>query len=276
MKTKFISFFTLILLFSVCCFDLTGQKPTSIFESCSDLNSMSKINSCEKSTLMNFIYKEFLPYAKSARKSGADYDLWVFFNIESNGEIKEFEIKERAKSSFGKLMGIPLGTTYLPVKMEGFTGSKKYQVYSKLPENMIPDFNYEDLVFSAWGEEKEIFKIVEQMPRFPGCEEEKTENERDKCAKIKMMEYIERHLKYPEEAKIKKIQGQVVVQFVIEKDGSISEIKVARDIGFGCGQAAVDVVESWNEMAEKWRPGHQRGRPVVVLYTLPVKFKLED
>jgi hypothetical protein len=49
-----------------------------------------------------------------------------YFLIESNGEIKEFEIKERAKSSFGKLMGIPLGTTYLPVKMEGFTGSKKY------------------------------------------------------------------------------------------------------------------------------------------------------
>lgn len=225
---------------------------------------------------MNFIYTAFLPYAKSARKSGDEYDLWVFFNIESNGEIKEFEIKERAKSAFGKLTGIPLGTTYLPVKMESFTGGKKYQVYCKLSENLIPDFNFEDLVFSAWGEQREIFKVVEQMPRFPGCEEEKTENEKDKCAKIKMTEYLFRHLIYPEEAKIKKIEGQVVVQFVIEKDGSISEIKVVRDIGFGCGQAAVDVVESWNQMTEKWRPGYQRGRPVVVLYTLPVKFKLEE
>ena len=53
---------------------------------------------------------------------------------------------------------------------------------------------------------------------------------------------------------------------------NISEIKIMREIGFGCGQAAVNVIESMNTLGKTWRPGHQRGKPVRVLYTLPIKF----
>jgi len=278
MKTILISFFTLILLFSISCYDLTGQKTTSIFESCSHLETRFDINTCEKIRILNFIYKEFLPYAKTAKKTGPEYELWVFFNIEANGEIKEFEIRERAKSESTKsLRGIPLGKRYLPVVMDDFTGNRKFLAYYKMPIDLVPDFDYDQLFFSPEeNTERDIFKVVEQMPRFPGCEDKKYEKEKEDCARSKMMEYIYEHLIYPEEASKKGIEGQVVLQFIVETDGSITDIRVVRDIGFGCGQAAVDVVESWNQMGEKWRPGHQRGRPVVVLYTLPVKFKLED
>jgi len=71
---------------------------------------------------------------------------------------------------------------------------------------------------------------------------------------------------------LKHTAGQVVIQFIIEKDSSIKNIEITRDIGNGCGQAAVDVVESMNNMTKKWRPGYHKGKPVRVKYTLPVNF----
>ncbi|MBK8517371.1 MAG: energy transducer TonB [Saprospiraceae bacterium] len=123
--------------------------------------------------------------------------------------------------------------------------------------------------------EEEIFKVVEQMPRFPGCEDKKTEAEKELCAKTKMLEYIYKNLKYPAIARENGVEGQVVLQFVVDKDGSITDTKIVRDIGAGCGTAAETIVNGMNDMGKKWTPGKQRGRAVRVLYTLPVKFKLE-
>ncbi|MEZ4910536.1 MAG: energy transducer TonB [Saprospiraceae bacterium] len=124
-------------------------------------------------------------------------------------------------------------------------------------------------------EEEEIFKVVEQMPRFPGCEDKGTDKEKDDCAKGKMLEYIYKNLKYPAIARENGVEGQVVIQFVVDRQGKISEAKIVRDIGAGCGAAAESVVLGMNDLPQKWTPGKQRGRPVKVLYTLPVKFKLE-
>ncbi|MBK8885677.1 MAG: energy transducer TonB [Saprospiraceae bacterium] len=123
--------------------------------------------------------------------------------------------------------------------------------------------------------EEEIFRVVEQMPRFPGCEDKGTDKEKEDCAKGKMLEYIYKNLKYPAIARENGVEGQVVLQFVVDKDGSITDAKIVRDIGAGCGTAAETVVNGMNNMGQKWIPGKQRGRPVRVLYTLPVKFKLE-
>lgn len=120
--------------------------------------------------------------------------------------------------------------------------------------------------------EEEIFKVVEQMPRFPGCENKLTEAEKSDCAKTKMLEYIYGNLKYPIVAMENGIEGQVVLQFVVETDGSITDIKILRDIGGSCGEAAENVIKGMNKMGQKWTPGKQRGRPVRVLFTLPVKF----
>nr|HMU02968.1 TonB family protein [Saprospiraceae bacterium] len=122
----------------------------------------------------------------------------------------------------------------------------------------------------------EVFKVVEQMPRFPGCENEVSEHEKKDCSNRKMLDYIYSHLKYPAEAKDKSIEGNVVAQFTINKDGSISDINIIREIGGGCGQAVIEMLQSMNDMPEKWVPGKQAGRNVNVLYTLPVKFKMTD
>jgi len=123
--------------------------------------------------------------------------------------------------------------------------------------------------------EEEIFKVVEQMPRFPGCEGMfKESHATEECAREKMLEYIYKNLKYPQTAMDQEIEGMCVVQFVVDKEGSIVNAELLRNIGGGCGKAALAMVNNMNNLPEKWISGKQRGRAVSVLYTLPVKFKL--
>lgn len=107
-------------------------------------------------------------------------------------------------------------------------------------------------------EEKTIFQVVENMPEFPG-------------GRAKLMQYLATHIKYPPYAKEAGIQGRVFINFVVEKDGSITAVKVLRGIGGGCDEEAVRVVKSM----PKWKPGMQRGKPVRVSFNLPVKFTLQ-
>ena len=104
-----------------------------------------------------------------------------------------------------------------------------------------------------------VFQICEVMPEFPGGTE-------------KFMAYLSENIKYPEEAKDKNISGRVFINFVVEKDGSVSNVKVMRSIGGGCDEEAVRVVKAM----PKWKPGMQRGKPVRVSYVLPVTFKLNE
>ena len=124
-------------------------------------------------------------------------------------------------------------------------------------------------------EYSEFLDPVLEMPRFPGCENYITHAQKDSCSKEKLMEYLYTNLIYPDKAKHNKTKGTVVIQFKIMADGSIKNIKLARDIGDGCGNAALKVFEDMSHMQEKWIPGIQNGRKVDVLYTVPVKFNLQ-
>lgn len=125
-------------------------------------------------------------------------------------------------------------------------------------------------------EVEEIFKIVEEMPRFPGCEElTASMEEKRQCANKKLLEFIYENIRYPAVARDNGIEGTVVVSFVVDQKGYIKDAQVVRDIGGGCGQEALRIVEMMNSMPNRWAPGKQRGRAVKVLFNLPVKFKLE-
>ncbi len=126
---------------------------------------------------------------------------------------------------------------------------------------------------SGASDHGEIFKVVEEMPLFPGCENLKGQ-EAQKCSQEKLIGYISQNLRYPESAKSEKVEGNVLVQFVVGKNGTISHVKLVKDIGAGCGEEAVRVVESMNGMPAPWTPGMQRGQPVAVQLTLPFNFRL--
>lgn len=113
--------------------------------------------------------------------------------------------------------------------------------------------------------------IEETVPYFPGCEHLPSSPEKRKCAERKMLEFLYSNLKYPKQARKKKCEGTVYISYVIEKDGSLSNQKIVRDIGCGCGEEALRVVKAM----PNWEPGTQRGRPVRVIFNLPIKFRLE-
>ena len=105
--------------------------------------------------------------------------------------------------------------------------------------------------------EGEVFMVVEEMPEFPGGMGE--------C-----MKWLGQNIKYPADAKEKGVQGRVIVQFVVEKDGTIVNAKVVRGVDPDLDAEALRVVNQ----SPKWKPGKQKGEAVRVKYTLPIMFRL--
>ena len=121
-----------------------------------------------------------------------------------------------------------------------------------------PDTLRMDTIHKEVIEDGELFGcIVENMPSFRGGQQ-------------KLFEFLGNNLVYPKEAKEAGIEGQVFVEFYIEKDGSVTDGKVLKGIGYGCDEEALRVIG----IMPKWYPGKQRGKAVRVRYTLPINFKL--
>ena len=108
-------------------------------------------------------------------------------------------------------------------------------------------------------QEKVIFQVVEEMPEFPGGMGE-------------AMKFLAKNIKYPVAAQQAKIEGRVIVQFVVERDGSISDIHTVRSVSPELDAEAIRVVS----LMPKWKPGKQRGKAVAVKYTMPIMFRLQS
>ncbi|MFO8055267.1 MAG: energy transducer TonB [Bacteroidales bacterium] len=106
-------------------------------------------------------------------------------------------------------------------------------------------------------EEQEIFTVVEENPEFPGGDKAR-------------LEYLRENIEYPSMAREAGIEGTVHVTFVVEPDGSVTNVRILRGIGGGCNEEALRVVRNM----PKWEPGKQRGRKVRVQFNLPIRFKL--
>ena len=101
------------------------------------------------------------------------------------------------------------------------------------------------------------FDVVEQMPEFPG-------------GAVEMMKFLSENVKYPEEAFSKGIEGRVLANFIVETDGTITNVKVIKKVSDEIDAEAVRLIKSM----PKWKPGMQNGKPVRVKYTIPVSFRL--
>jgi len=114
------------------------------------------------------------------------------------------------------------------------------------------------VAYQQANESQDVYESVEQMPEFPGGMEE-------------MMKFLQRNIQYPVNAAKNNVEGRVVLQFVVEKDGQIGEIKVARSVDPELDAEALRVVKSM----PNFTPGRQDGKPVAVWYTIPISFKLQ-
>jgi protein TonB len=87
----------------------------------------------------------------------------------------------------------------------------------------------------------------------------------------KFYKFISSNITYPAEAKEKKVEGNVHISFIVEKDGALSNIKILRKLGAGTDEEAIRVLK----LVKKWNPGIQNGKPVRVQYNLPIRFSLK-
>lgn len=111
---------------------------------------------------------------------------------------------------------------------------------------------------AAPAQQSQVYKSVEQMPRFPGGE-------------AALMKYLMTNVQYPENAAKNDIQGRVVVQFVVDENGEVGQVKVVRSIDEELDAEAIRVVKT----LPKFEPGRQDGKAVSVWYTVPISFKLK-
>ena len=187
------------------------------------------------------------------------YDKLEFADIGRTVEVVEEEMVEITKQEQPKPqpVEVPKQTTQLTiveddVEVEDVDINAEVDQDEVIEEYIAPEVEEEEVV------EAEIFTIVEEMPDFPG-------------GLAKLADYLGKNIKYPQMARESGIQGLVFVNFVIEPDGSVSNVNVMRSLGGGCDEEAIRVVKSM----PKWKPGKQRGKAVRVSYILPVNFKLQ-
>lgn len=164
-------------------------------------------------------------------------------------------------------VGATLSVSYINMKTKELTITEKLigkikslKVYL---EGEITNKTQEVVVVGYGGgeeasDEVPVFQVVEEMPEFPGGMGE--------CLK-----FLGKNIKYPVEAQKAGVQGKVIVQFVVEKDGNIANPKVVRSIDPDLDGEAIRVIS----IMPKWKPGMQKGQPVRVKYTVPVTFRLD-
>lgn len=147
--------------------------------------------------------------------------------------------------------------------------------YASSRQAVSDDVNKESPALTLKSDEEEgILHVTEVPPRFPGCDSVADAAALKTCSENKLLQYLYGKIKYPEYALQHSIEGRCVITFVVEKDGKISHAKILKDIGGGCGEEALRVVHSMNELPQPWIPGKHKGEVVRVRFNLPVKFQL--
>lgn len=237
----------------------------------------SELKKCAQDEMLKFV-GENIKYPAIAKENGIEGRVIVQFVVGKNGQVKNAKILRDIGGGCGNeaLRVVNSMPNWIPGKQRGRPVDVQYTlpVGFELPQGEEPEPYIDQAIEEAppMPEEESIFKVVEDMPRFPGCEDQGLNKmELRKCSEEELMKFVYGNLEYPATARENGIEGRVILQWVVNSNGTIKDIKVLRDPGAGCGAEATRIIE----MMPKWIPGKQRGRAVPVQYTFPVRFKLE-
>jgi TonB family protein len=191
-----------------------------------------------------------LHYPQTEKEKGIQGKVFVGFVVEKDGIISNVEVKkgigEECDAEAVRVI------KEMPTWNPGKQNSECVRVSLVLPINfkIIEQPQAPTIDTLNWV-------IIEKMPTFPGGEEA-------------LMDFIGTNIRYPKYAQDHGISGRVFIKFVVMPDGSVSNVEVLKGIGGGCDEEAVRVVK----MMPKWIPGEKDGKKVMVMYTLPISFRL--
>jgi len=205
--------------------------------------------------------KQNIIYPKSALKQKVEGKVFVGFIVEKNGALTNIKILRSVSPEIDAEAGRAVSNS--PNWFPGLRNEQPVRsqyvvpITFKLPADNI--IRQQLLIDSLGYNPNQVFSAVDKEPTFVGGIE-------------KFYKYLQGIIKYPAVAKQNNVQGKVLITFVVEKDGSLTNITVVRGIGSGCDEEAVRVLAN----SPKWNPGTQNSKPVRVQYTMPISFSLES
>lgn len=206
-----------------------------------------------------------IKYPEEAKNQGIQGRVFVSFVVSKEGDVKDVKIA-RSASKYLEAEAMRV-VSAMPKWTPGKQKGEAVNVSFVVPINfVIPDPKTAENagasdsgIESQAAEEEQVFVMVEEFPVFPGGD-------------VALRKFLADSVKYPEEAKKQGIQGRVFVNFIVDKEGYVKNVKVAKKINEYLDAEAVRVVSSM----PRWTPGKQRGEAVSVSYTVPIKFALGE
>lgn len=199
-------------------------------------------------------------YPKKALKQRIEGKVFIGFVIEKDGSITNIKIIRGLSPEIDAQAGRVISDS--PNWLPGIQNEKPVRFHYVVPIGfkLPPDsILRQQLLLDSLSKlpNQKIFTAVEQEPTFAGGIEA-------------FYKFLQNNIRYPTKAFENKIQGKVFISFVVERDGSLTDIKVVRGIGGGCDEEAKRVIS----ISPKWKPGIQNSKPVRVQYTMPISFTL--
>ena len=229
--------------------------------------------------LMQYLAKN-IKYPVTAHENGKQGRVIVSFVVKKDGNISDIKVARSVDPYLDKeaVRVIAAMPQWKPGKQRGenvnvrFSVPVMFRLQGPAPSKgkEIKQADLEEVVVVAYGPKEDsnanatdaksgtALKVAEVMPKFPG-------------GIPGLMQYLARNIKYPTIAQENGTQGRVIIQFVVERDGSITDVRVARGVDPYLDKEAVRVVKSM----PKWIPGKQNGKAVRVKFTVPVMFRLQ-
>ena len=229
-----------------------------------------EMSDCTKSKLDEFIAANIQTPA-AAKAEGAGGVVLVEFVIEKNGKIGE--VQTLHDPGFG--LGAEAVRVISLMKQKKIKWTPAEDKGKRVPyKHVTPvSFNLPKVETVAEAPVKEldmpeVFDVVEVMPRFSGCDDNPADSV--DCTFMKLLSHIQTNLVYPDSAMALGVQGPVVVDFVIDAQGNITNPVIKQGLGHGCDEEALRVIS----MMPLWQPGFQSGKPVAVRMVVPIMFQI--
>lgn len=246
---------------------LTEVDQMPRFPGCEELETDQQKVACSKKRLFEFILKN-MKYPTEARKAGIEGRVVLSYTVEKDGKISDVKVEKGIGGGCDEAAVALIKS--MPNWIPGMKDGKPVSVQMKLP--IIFEFANDEVPSDI---KNGIYKVVDEMPRFPGCDGEGTAEEMKRCADKKMLEFIYQNISYPREAREKGIEGTVVASFVVGKDGRLDDPKIVRKVDESLSREVLRVIYLMNQLEEAWTPGKHEGEVKNVQFLLPIKFKLE-
>ena len=231
-------------------------------------------------TVLDGKYKEWLDngsiYKEGQFDNGNKEGEWKYFN--TDGKLESFgSYNENQKTGLWTRNNFEgnISSEYNYLKGEKHGPYKLYNLEGELTEKGIytnGERTTQNILIPV-PEDEEEFKIVEKMPMFkhPTCEVMSSNEEQKKCSEKALLQFIYKNIKYPRFSRSEGVEGQVLISFVINKEGKVVDRKVHRGVNDDIATEASRIVD----LMPDWNPGIKGDKPVKVLYNLPIRFKLQ-